>query len=111
MVLAAGCRPTFPHLAGSGAVDADGRPLHRGGIATAVPGPGFVGMEFQRSFSPKTLRGVGRDAGSVLSRLRRQAGQADVPRQNRRSAICSAASRAGRPTPIRVAEAGPVQSP
>ncbi|MFD3441879.1 hypothetical protein ACFWU3_30730 [Streptomyces sp. NPDC058685] len=39
---------------GSGALNADGRPLHRGGIATAVPSLGFVGMEFQRSFSFKT---------------------------------------------------------
>jgi hypothetical protein len=50
----------------------DGRPLHRGGIAT-VPGLGFVGLEFQRSFSSKTLRGVGRDAGRVMSRPRREA--------------------------------------
>ncbi|MEU0338608.1 NAD(P)-binding domain-containing protein [Streptomyces bobili] len=74
VVLTTGYRPVFPYLTGSGALDADGRPPHRGGIATAVPGLGFVGMEFQRSFSSKTLRGVGRDAGRVLSRLRRQAG-------------------------------------
>ncbi|MFF8193574.1 flavin-containing monooxygenase [Streptomyces bobili] len=73
VVLATGYRPAFPYLTGSGALDADDRPLHRGGTATAVPGLGFVGMEFQRSFSSKTLRGVGRDAGHVLSRLRRQA--------------------------------------
>ncbi|MGI3222662.1 flavin-containing monooxygenase [Streptomyces sp. GTA36] len=73
VVLATGYRPAFPYLTGSGALDADGRPLHRGGIATTVPGLGFVGMEFQRSFSSKTLRGVGRDAGHVLSWLRRQA--------------------------------------
>ncbi len=72
VVLATGYRPAFPYLTGSGALDADGRPLHRDGIAT-VPGLGFVGLEFQRSFSSKTLRGVGRDAGHVLPRLRRQA--------------------------------------
>ncbi|MEU9671603.1 NAD(P)-binding domain-containing protein [Streptomyces bobili] len=71
VVLATGYRLTFPYLTGSGALDADGRPLHRGGIATTVLGLGFVGMEFQRSFSSKTLRGAGRDAGHVLSRLRR----------------------------------------
>ncbi|MFF1733873.1 MULTISPECIES: hypothetical protein [unclassified Streptomyces] len=39
--------------------------------ATAtMPGLGFVGMEFQRNFSSKTLRGVGRDAAHVLGRLR-----------------------------------------
>lgn len=72
VVLATGYRPAFPYLTGSGALHADGRPLQRGGIA-AVPGLGFVGLEFQRSFSSKTLRGVGRDAGHVLSRLHRQA--------------------------------------
>ncbi|WP_308406965.1 hypothetical protein [Streptomyces sp. AC555_RSS877] len=74
VVLATDYRPVFPYLSGSGALDADGRPLHRGGIATAMPGLGFVGMEFQRIFSSKTLRGVGRDADHVVSRLRRQAG-------------------------------------
>ncbi|GAB2767705.1 NAD(P)-binding domain-containing protein [Streptomyces bullii] len=72
VILATGYRPAFPYLTGSGALDADGRPRQRGGIAI-VPGLGFVGMEFQRSFSSKTLRGAGRDAGRVLSRLRRQA--------------------------------------
>ncbi|MGX1676025.1 flavin-containing monooxygenase [Streptomyces sp. NPDC055400] len=69
LVLATGYHLAFPYLTSSGALDPDGRPLHRGGIATAVPGLGFVGMEFQRSFSSKTLRGVGRDAGYVLDRL------------------------------------------
>ncbi|MEU6754843.1 NAD(P)-binding domain-containing protein [Streptomyces sp. NPDC046685] len=70
VVLATGYQPVFPYLADSGALDADGRPLHRGGVSTTAPGLGFVGMEFQRSFSSKTLRGVGRDAGHVLGRLR-----------------------------------------
>ncbi|MEU9472173.1 NAD(P)-binding domain-containing protein [Streptomyces avermitilis] len=72
VVLATGYRRAFPYLTGSGALDGDGLPLHRGGIATTAPGLGFVGMEFQRSFSSKTLRGVGRDAAHVLARLRRQ---------------------------------------
>ncbi|MFD9428895.1 MULTISPECIES: NAD(P)-binding domain-containing protein [unclassified Streptomyces] len=72
VVLATGYRPAFPYLHGTGSLDGDGLALHRGGIASAVPGLAFVGMEFQRSFSSKTLRGVGRDAGHVLSRLRRQ---------------------------------------
>ncbi|MEU3226643.1 NAD(P)/FAD-dependent oxidoreductase [Streptomyces sp. NPDC006976] len=71
VLLATGYRLTFPYLHDSGAVGADGAPLHRGGIASTVPGFGFVGMEFQRSFSSKTLRGVGRDADYVLSRLRK----------------------------------------
>ncbi|MFF7205379.1 NAD(P)-binding domain-containing protein [Streptomyces sp. NPDC008141] len=72
VILATGYRPAFPYLEGSGALNADGRPLHGGGIATAVPSLGFVGMEFQRSFSSKTLRGVGRDAGHVLTRVSRR---------------------------------------
>jgi putative flavoprotein involved in K+ transport len=74
VIFATGYRCTFPYLTGSGALDAAGRPVHRGGIATGVPGLGFVGMEFQRSFSSKTLRGVGRDAAHVLSRVRRDRG-------------------------------------
>ncbi|MFB7936806.1 flavin-containing monooxygenase [Streptomyces sp. NPDC056049] len=70
VVLATGYRPAFPYLRESGVLDAQGRPLHRGGVATTAPGLGFVGMEFQRSFSSKTLRGVGRDASHVLRRLR-----------------------------------------
>ncbi|PJE97892.1 FAD-dependent oxidoreductase [Streptomyces carminius] len=72
VVLATGYRPAFPYLDGSGALDTEGRPRHRGGVATTVPGLGFVGLEFQRGFSSKTLRGVGRDARHVLTRLRRQ---------------------------------------
>ncbi|MFC8273981.1 flavin-containing monooxygenase [Streptomyces sp. NPDC057271] len=71
VVLATGYRPAFPYLECSGVLDAEGRPLHRGGVATTAPGLGFIGMEFQRSFSSKTLRGVGRDAGHILGRLRR----------------------------------------
>ncbi|WP_081239054.1 flavin-containing monooxygenase [Streptomyces viridosporus] len=70
IVWATGYRRTFPYLDGSGALDLDGRPRHHGGIAT-IAGLGFVGIEFQRSFSSNTLRGVGRDAAHVLSRLGR----------------------------------------
>ncbi|MEV5551649.1 NAD(P)/FAD-dependent oxidoreductase [Streptomyces sp. NPDC052309] len=70
IIWATGYRLTYPYLSGSGALHADGRPRHHCGIAT-VPGLGFVGIEFQRSFSSNTLRGVGRDAAHVLSRLSR----------------------------------------
>ncbi|MFF6865441.1 flavin-containing monooxygenase [Streptomyces ardesiacus] len=72
IIWATGYRLTHPYLKGSGVLDADGRPRHHGGLA-AVPGLGFVGIEFQRSFSSNTLRGVGRDAAHVLSRLSRDA--------------------------------------
>ncbi|WP_327248381.1 hypothetical protein [Streptomyces sp. NBC_01320] len=70
VVLATGYRLTFPYLTGSGALDPNGTPLYQGGLSTVAPGLGFVGMEFQRSFSSKTLRGVGRDAGHVMKQLR-----------------------------------------
>ncbi|NEA91768.1 NAD(P)/FAD-dependent oxidoreductase [Actinospica acidiphila] len=70
IIWATGYRHTFPYLEGIGTLDADGRPRHRGGVAT-VAGLGFVGIEFQRSFSSNTLRGVDRDAAHVLSRLGR----------------------------------------
>ncbi|WP_326683109.1 NAD(P)/FAD-dependent oxidoreductase [Streptomyces microflavus] len=69
VVFATGYRPVFGYLTGSGALDAAGAPVHRGGVSTTVKGLGFVGMEFQRSFSSKTLRGVGRDAAWLLHRL------------------------------------------
>lgn len=69
VVLATGYRPALDYLEGTGALAADGVPLHRGGVSTTVPGLGYVGLEFQRSFSSATLRGVGRDARHVLRRL------------------------------------------
>ncbi|GAB3481904.1 flavin-containing monooxygenase [Nocardiopsis coralliicola] len=69
LILATGYRPALDHLAPAGALDAQGLPRHRGGISTTVPGLGYVGMEFQRSFSSATLRGVGRDARYVVRRL------------------------------------------
>lgn len=47
--------------------------LHRGGVSTTVPGLGYVGLEFQRSFSSNTLRGCARDARHVVTTLRKHA--------------------------------------
>ncbi|MFD6951356.1 FAD-dependent oxidoreductase [Nocardiopsis sp. TSRI0078] len=69
LLLATGYRPALDHLTPTGALDERGRPLHRGGVSTTVPGLGYVGLEFQRSFSSATLRGVGRDARRVLRRI------------------------------------------
>ncbi|PRX98934.1 flavin-containing monooxygenase [Allonocardiopsis opalescens] len=69
VVLATGYRPALRFLEGTPALDDRGEPLHRGGVSTTVPGLGYVGLEFQRSFSSATLRGVGRDARYVLDRL------------------------------------------
>ncbi|MDW6057544.1 hypothetical protein SAZ11_05080 [Streptomyces sp. FXJ1.4098] len=70
ILLATGYRPDLPYLAGlDGAFDAAGHPCHREGIATGVPGLAFVGLEWQRSLSSNSLRGVGRDAARVARRL------------------------------------------
>lgn len=44
-------------------------PLHSGGISATHPGLVYAGLEFQRSFSSNTLRGVYRDAGYVAGPL------------------------------------------
>ncbi|MFE5627532.1 flavin-containing monooxygenase [Streptomyces virginiae] len=70
LILATGYRPHLPYLAGlDGALDRAGRPHHRGGASPAHPGLAFVGLEWQRSLSSNTLRGVGRDAARTARRL------------------------------------------
>ncbi|MFF5637337.1 hypothetical protein [Streptomyces sp. NPDC012825] len=70
IVLATGYRPDVPYLAGlDGALDAAGHPRHRGGVSAAVPGLAFVGLEWQRSLSSNSLRGVGRDAARIARHL------------------------------------------
>ncbi|MFD8540626.1 flavin-containing monooxygenase [Streptomyces rubrogriseus] len=70
IVLATGYRPDLPYLAGlDGALDAEGTPRHREGLATGVRGLAFVGLEWQRSLSSNSLRGVGRDAERIARRL------------------------------------------
>lgn len=76
VLLATGYRPRLGYLAGTGALDTTGQPLHRGGVSTTVPGLGYVGLEFQRSFGSNTLRGVGRDARHVTRHLHRRPRQA-----------------------------------
>lgn len=70
VILATGYRPHLPYLADlDGALDASGRPHHRGGASLVHPGLAFVGLEWQRSLSSNSLRGVGRDAGRATRRL------------------------------------------
>ncbi|MGW5433250.1 flavin-containing monooxygenase [Streptomyces sp. NPDC004059] len=70
IVLATGYRPDVPYLAGlEGGLDASGRPRHRDGASLAHSGLAFVGLEWQRSLSSNSLRGVGRDAARVARRL------------------------------------------
>ncbi|MFD8412291.1 flavin-containing monooxygenase [Streptomyces sp. NPDC059650] len=70
LILATGYRPDVPYLAVlGGALDASGRPRHRNGASPAHPGLAFVGLEWQRSLSSNSLRGVGRDAERAARRL------------------------------------------
>ena len=69
VVFATGYRPHLDYLSPLGALDGDGMPLHSGGISATHPGLVYVGLEFQRSFSSNTLRGVHRDAEHVIAPL------------------------------------------
>lgn len=72
IMLATGFHPDVGYLSGTGALDPEGRPHHRHGMSTTVPGLGYVGLELQRTISSATLGGVGRDAEFVVRRLLRQ---------------------------------------
>jgi putative flavoprotein involved in K+ transport len=74
VIFATGFRPNFPYLAGLGALDSAGKPQHRKGVSSVVPGLYFVGMSGQRSFRSATLRGVGGDAAYVVRALHRHIG-------------------------------------
>ncbi len=76
MIFATGYQPALPYLAGLGALDPTGRPLHRRGLSLTHPGLAYLGLEFQRSFSSNTLRGVHRDAGFVINALTGRIGAA-----------------------------------
>ncbi len=69
VIFATGYRPHLPYLGSIGALSREGMPLHRRGLATLHPGLAYVGLEFQRSFSSNTLRGVHRDASFVVAAL------------------------------------------
>jgi len=69
VLFATGYRPDLDYLSPLGVLDDCGMPLHAGGISTTHPGLVYVGLEFQRSFSSNTLRGVHRDAEYVTAPL------------------------------------------
>jgi putative flavoprotein involved in K+ transport len=69
VVFATGYRPHLGYLSPLDALDGGGLPRHSGGISATHPGLVYLGLEFQRSFSSNTLRGVHRDAGHVITSL------------------------------------------
>jgi putative flavoprotein involved in K+ transport len=69
VIFATGYRSNFPYLLEVDALDAEGNPIHAGGVSTSTPGLYYVGIEGQRSFASATLRGVGSDADYVVRKL------------------------------------------
>ncbi|MGX7826581.1 flavin-containing monooxygenase [Actinokineospora sp. 24-640] len=67
-LFATGYRPHLDYLTPLGALD-NGQPLHSAGISLTHPGLVYAGLEFQRTFSSNTLRGVHRDADHVITAL------------------------------------------
>ncbi|MEV6527306.1 NAD(P)/FAD-dependent oxidoreductase [Longispora sp. NPDC051575] len=87
VILATGYRPSVEHLTdlrgpdGRGPLDDAGRPLHRRGVSTTVPGLAYCGLEWQYGFASATLRGVGHDARRIATALRRHLTTRTVDRQ------------------------------
>ncbi|MEV1143937.1 NAD(P)/FAD-dependent oxidoreductase [Micromonospora sp. NPDC049799] len=70
VIFATGYRPDLGYLAPLETLR-QGMPAHAGGLSTTHPGLAYLGLEFQRTFSSNTLRGVGRDAAHVIAALAR----------------------------------------
>ncbi|MFF3327450.1 flavin-containing monooxygenase [Streptomyces sp. NPDC002889] len=69
IVLATGYRPDLGYLAPLDALGVHRGPRHRDGISLTHPGLAYVGLEWQRSLSSASLRGVSRDARRIARRL------------------------------------------
>jgi putative flavoprotein involved in K+ transport len=76
VIFATGYRPHLDYLRPLGALDPNGLPLQVEGLSTTHLGLAYVGLEFQRSFSSNTLRGVARDAEHIAAPLAAYAGNA-----------------------------------
>ncbi|MBM0255937.1 NAD(P)/FAD-dependent oxidoreductase [Micromonospora sp. 4G55] len=68
VIFATGYRPNLDYLAPLETLER-GVPRQVAGVSTTHPGLVYLGLEFQRSFSSNTLRGVGRDAAHVVADL------------------------------------------
>ncbi|WP_063024909.1 flavin-containing monooxygenase [Nocardia niwae] len=71
VILATGYRPHLPYLTDLGALTDHHTPRHRHGLSTTHPGLGYLGLEWQRTPSSNSLRGVGRDAQHLTRHLER----------------------------------------
>jgi putative flavoprotein involved in K+ transport len=71
VIYATGFSPNLPYLAGLGALDEAGNPLHLLGASTTIDGLYYLGLSNQVSIGSATLRGVGRDGRIIISRINR----------------------------------------
>ncbi|MDA1358627.1 NAD(P)-binding domain-containing protein [Glycomyces luteolus] len=69
VILATGYRPALDYLSGLDVLDDQGRPRRKGGHASTLTGLAFVGLEWQRSLSSASIRGVGLDAARIARPL------------------------------------------
>lgn len=66
VIFATGYRTNLDYLRPLGALTDTGQPQHEAGVSTTHLGLVYLGLEFQRSFSSNTVRGVSRDADYVV---------------------------------------------
>ena len=71
VILATGYRPDVDYLAGLGALNADGWPIHCRGRSLTVPRLGYLGLPGQTGPASATVRGSGHDARRITGWLRR----------------------------------------
>ena len=71
VILATGYRSDVDYLAGLGALNADGWPIHCRGRSLTVPRLGYVGLPGQTGPASATVRGSGHDARRITGWLRR----------------------------------------
>jgi putative flavoprotein involved in K+ transport len=90
VILATGYRPDVDYLAGLGALNADGWPIHCRGRSLTVPRLGYVGLPGQTGPASATVRGSGHDARRITGWLRRGlAHDPPVPADCRVSALAT----------------------
>ncbi|MDH5163407.1 flavin-containing monooxygenase [Heyndrickxia oleronia] len=70
VVFATGYRPNVLYLDSLTNASKKGIPIQVKGISQTIPGLYFIGLEWQRSFSSATLRGVGTDAKYIVNNLK-----------------------------------------
>lgn len=69
IVWCTGSRPQHDWIDIPAAFAPDGAPAHVRGVATEVPGLGFLGLPFQYSVASPTLMGMGRDARHLIDHM------------------------------------------